>query len=69
MESPAMAQLDVRFFKPFVEGAINTLQTQCSLPVSSGKPFLKGQRLAQSARASEIRIGNTGDSGGGIDIQ
>src|SRR5271170_5183018 len=39
-----MTQLDVRFFKPFVEGAINTLQTQCSLPVSSGKPFLKGQQ-------------------------
>lgn len=39
-----MAQLDVAFFKPFVEGAMNTLKTQCSIDVNIEKPFIKGQK-------------------------
>ncbi len=39
-----MSQLDVRFFKPFVEGAMNTLKTQCGLTAQAQKPFIKGQQ-------------------------
>jgi chemotaxis protein CheX len=35
-------KLDANFFKPFVEGTMNTLKVQCSLEVSSDKPFVKG---------------------------
>ncbi len=39
-----MAQLDVRFFKPFIEGTINTLKIQCGIEAKPDKPFIKGQK-------------------------
>ncbi len=39
-----MSQLDVKFFKPFVDGTINTLKIQCSLEAKHDKPFVKGQK-------------------------
>lgn len=37
-----MEQLDVQFFKPFVEGTLHTLKVQCSLEAKPGKPYFKG---------------------------
>ena len=37
-----MSQLDTSFFKPFIEGALNTIKVQCSLPVTGGAPYIKG---------------------------
>lgn len=37
-----MEKLDAKFFKPFVEGTMNTLKVQCGLEVTSDKPFVKG---------------------------
>src|SRR5262245_39596069 len=37
-----MPQLDVSFFKPFVDGTLKTLKIQCNLEGSPGKPFIKG---------------------------
>ncbi|MGK5086379.1 chemotaxis protein CheX [Bdellovibrionota bacterium FG-2] len=39
-----MSQLDVKFFKPFVDGTIHTLKIQCSLEAKHDKPFVKGQK-------------------------
>src|SRR3954464_11630819 len=39
-----MAQLDARFFKPFVDGTINTLKTQCNVVPTPGSPFIKGTK-------------------------
>jgi len=39
-----MVELDARFFKPFIEGTLNTLKIQCELVATHEKPFLKGQR-------------------------
>ena len=38
-----VGQLDAKFFKPFIEGAINTLKIQCGLTATTEKPFIKGQ--------------------------
>lgn len=38
-----MAQLDPQFFKPIVEGTLNTLKIQCKLDAKPGKPFFKGK--------------------------
>ena len=38
-----MEMLDVKFFKPFVDGALQTLKIQCSLEATPGKPFIRGQ--------------------------
>lgn len=35
--------IDVNFFKPFVEGTLETLKIQCQLEATPAKPFLKGQ--------------------------
>lgn len=34
-------KMDVKFFKPFVEGTIKTLLVQCSLESKPGRPFYK----------------------------
>ncbi len=34
--------MDVNFFKPFVEGTLETLKKQCSVEAKPGKPFTKG---------------------------
>ncbi len=39
-----MSNLDVKFFKPFVDGTQNTLKVQCNLESSHDKPFIKGTR-------------------------
>ena len=36
------AKIDVNFVNPFIQGAIQTLQLQCSFTAKPGKPFLKG---------------------------
>jgi chemotaxis protein CheX len=33
--------IDTEFIRPFVEGAIYTIQVQCSSSVQAGKPFIK----------------------------
>lgn len=38
-----LAQTDPEFFKPFVEGTVNTLKTMCSIDATLGKPFIKGR--------------------------
>lgn len=37
-----MSQLDAKFFKPFVDGALTTFKVQCRIEVKHLKPFLKG---------------------------
>ncbi|MGK5083067.1 chemotaxis protein CheX [Bdellovibrionota bacterium FG-1] len=37
-----MPQLDVNFFKPFIDGTLNTLKIQCQLEATHAKPFIKG---------------------------
>lgn len=37
-----MKKLDTHFFKPFIEGALNTLKIQCGVDAKPGKPFIKG---------------------------
>jgi chemotaxis protein CheX len=37
-----MQTLDARFFKPFVDGALRTLEVTCSVKATSEKPFIKG---------------------------
>lgn len=39
-----MTRLDAHFFKPFVDGTINTIKTMTSYEVSPLKPFIKGSR-------------------------
>ncbi len=39
-----MSQMDTSFFKPFIEGALNTLKVQCSLPATYDAPFIKGAK-------------------------
>lgn len=34
-------KLDVQFFKPFIEGTLNTLKVQCKMDARSEKPFMK----------------------------
>ncbi|MBI3544133.1 MAG: chemotaxis protein CheX [Deltaproteobacteria bacterium] len=36
-----MTQANVNFFKPFVDGVINTLKVQCSTEFKTAKPFYK----------------------------
>jgi chemotaxis protein CheX len=35
-------KVDAEFLKPFIEGTIETLSVQCSVPVKPGKPSVKG---------------------------
>ncbi len=37
-----LTQLDVNFFRPFIESTLNVLKVQCQLPAKADKPFLKG---------------------------
>ncbi len=37
----ATPNVDVKFFKPFIDGTISTLKTQCKLEATPGKPALK----------------------------
>lgn len=41
-------QLDVFFFKPFVDGTLHALKIQCSIEAKTGKPFRKGDRKMPS---------------------
>jgi len=36
--------LDVNFFKPFIDGTRNTLKIQCGLDIIHDKPFIKGSK-------------------------
>lgn len=38
-----MTKLDVNFFKPFIDGTLQTLKIQCSLEAKPGKPYFKGK--------------------------
>lgn len=59
-----MAQLDVKFFKPFVEGTMNTLKIQCGVDINSDKPFIKGtQPQPAFAIAGVIGITSTAFNG------
>jgi chemotaxis protein CheX len=37
------SKIDVNFINPFIEGALETLKTQCSVNANAGKLFLKGK--------------------------
>ena len=37
-----MSQIDPRFFKPFIEGTLNTMKIQCGLSATGKPPFIKG---------------------------
>lgn len=37
-----MSKMDAMFFKPFVEGTLETLKVQCKTEAIHGKPFIKG---------------------------
>lgn len=39
-----MSQLDPKFFKPFVDGTINTLKIQCDVVAKHVQPFIKGTK-------------------------
>ncbi|MBI3544616.1 MAG: chemotaxis protein CheX [Deltaproteobacteria bacterium] len=39
---PPVTKIDVEFINPFINGAIMTLDMQCTLKATPGKPFLKG---------------------------
>lgn len=55
-----MAQLDVKFFKPFVDGTLNTLKVQCNLEATHGKPFIKGSQPQPDFEIAGV-IGITSD--------
>lgn len=37
-----MSQIDPKFFKPFIEGTLNTMKVQCGLVATGRPPFLLG---------------------------
>ena len=39
-----MSQLDASFFKPFIEGALNTFKVQCKTVAKPEAPFFKGTK-------------------------
>ncbi len=39
-----MSQLDTSFFKPFIEGALNTIKVQCNLSAVGESPYIKGTK-------------------------
>ena len=52
-----MNSVDAMFIKPFIDGALNTLQVQCAVSASEKPPFLKGRAPEPAlAIAGEIRI-------------
>ena len=40
----AAKPLDPSFFRPFVEGTLNTLKVSCAVEATPDKPFIKGMR-------------------------
>jgi chemotaxis protein CheX len=59
-----MAQLDTKFFKPFVEGTIKTLEVQCGLKITPEKPFFKDQKpYTEFAIAGVIGINSNAFNG------
>jgi len=40
-----MSHLDANFFKPFIDGAMKTLQISCQIASTPGKPFFKGSAV------------------------
>jgi chemotaxis protein CheX len=56
-----MSQLDVKFFKPFVDGTIKTLKIQCSLESTPDKPFIKGTQPQPTFELAGV-IGITSDA-------
>ena len=39
-----MTELNPKFFKPFIEGTINTFKIQCSVEAKHGLPYIKGTK-------------------------
>jgi chemotaxis protein CheX len=56
-----MANLDVNFFKPFVDGTLKTLKIQCNLEASPGKPFIKGSQAQPTFEIAGV-IGVTSEA-------
>lgn len=56
-----MTQLDVRFFKPFVEGTLRTLRIQCQIEAHHEKPFIKGKAPQPNFDIAAV-IGVTSDA-------
>lgn len=54
--------LDAKFFKPFIDGTLNTLKIQCGVEVKPEKPFLKGKAIQQPEFAIAGVIGITSDA-------
>lgn len=57
-----MADYDLKFIKPFIDSALNTLQVQCSLECKTGKPFVKGKDVVQPDFEIAAIIGLTSPS-------
>lgn len=63
-----MAEFNVEFFKPFVDGTTKTIEVQCSMPVKCGKPFYLDQASQPDANIAGV-IGFSGsDVSGSIAI-
>lgn len=56
-----MTQLDVNFFKPFIDGTLNTLKVQCKLEATHSKPFIKGTQVQPEFEIAGV-IGLTSDA-------
>ena len=51
-------KLDTGILTPFIEGTINTLQTQANVPITTGKPFIKDGKELPIAIAGVITMNN-----------
>jgi chemotaxis protein CheX len=43
-----MPKMDASFFKPFIDGTLNTLKVSCGTEGKPGKPFIKGSQQQPS---------------------
>ncbi len=59
-----MAKMDANFFKPFVDGTLNTIKTSCDTEAKVQKPFLRGTQPEKKFDiAGVIALTSTGFTG------
>jgi chemotaxis protein CheX len=59
-----VSQLNPQFFKPFVDGTVNTLKLTCSMDATPLKPFIKGTQAQPPFEiAGVIGLTSTGFTG------
>ena|SRR5438132_14372821 len=59
--------MDVTFINPFLEAAVNVLQTMAFTETQVGKPFLKGKTPLSQGDVTGI-VGLTGDKNGSLAV-